>query len=146
MWSPSLTTIEVIRPNPCAVTLVYVVGLISPDAVTIEIRLSCGPTFAVCTVTTPLLAWLTLIPTIAPRTTTAPTPIPTFCHVFIFASWDTAASALARASVTTVQRYLYIRADTGKCFACAATNSQSLVLSELEGRTPRYSIAGRRQY
>src|SRR6202453_2413142 len=87
MWSPSLTTIEVIRPKPCAVTLVYVVGLISPEAVTSDINVSDGPTFAVCTVTTPLLAWVTLIPTIAPRTTTAPTPIPTFCHVFIFASW-----------------------------------------------------------
>ena len=47
-----------------------------------------------------------------------------------------AASALARASVTTVQRYLYIRLDKGKCFASAARNSQLLVLSELEGQPP----------
>src|SRR5215470_16508102 len=62
---------------------VYVVGLISPEAVTIEIRLSCFATFAVCTVTTPLLAAFTLYMTIPPMTTAAPTPIATLCHVFI---------------------------------------------------------------
>jgi hypothetical protein len=29
------------------------------------------------------LAWFTLKSTIPPSTTTAPTPIPTFCHVFM---------------------------------------------------------------
>src|ERR1700676_594670 len=71
------------RPNPWAVTLVYVVGLTSPEAVTCEISVSCGEILAVCTVTTPLLAWFTLKSTIPPRTTAAPTPIATFCQVFM---------------------------------------------------------------
>src|SRR5262249_10016426 len=81
--SPSLTRIAVILPNPCACMFVYVVGLISPEAVTIETRLSCFATFAVWTVTTPLLAAFRLYITIPPMTTTAPTPIATLCHVFI---------------------------------------------------------------
>src|ERR1700682_1570998 len=68
------------RPNPWAVTLVYVVGLTSPEAVTCEISVSCGEILAVCTVTTPLLAWFTLKSTIPPRTTAAPTPIATFAR------------------------------------------------------------------
>src|SRR5580704_16032447 len=39
--------------------------------------------------TSPFLMWspsLTMIATIAPKTTTAPTPIPTFCHVFMGSS------------------------------------------------------------
>src|SRR5882672_714404 len=83
MWSPSLTRISVIRPNPCAVTLVYVVGFTSPEAVTSDTRLSCVATLAVWTVTTPLFAWFTLNRTIPPSTTTAPAPIATLCHVFI---------------------------------------------------------------
>src|SRR3989441_2106550 len=74
---------SVILPNPWAVTLVYVVGLISPEAVTSETRFSWFATLAVCTVTTPLLAWFTLNNTIPPSTTTAPAPIATLCHVFI---------------------------------------------------------------
>ena len=42
-----------------------------------------GATFAVCTVTTPLFAWLILNHTIPPSTATLPNPIPTFCHVFM---------------------------------------------------------------
>jgi len=49
---------------------------------------------------------------------------------------DTAASALARTSIKTVHRYLYIRVAKAKCFALAARNLQALVLTELEGRTP----------
>src|SRR6266566_6190049 len=74
---------SVILPNPWAVTLVYVVGLISPEAVTSETRFSWFATLAVCTVTTPLFAWFTLNITIPPSTTTAPAPIATLCHVFI---------------------------------------------------------------
>src|SRR6266566_5918240 len=74
---------SVILPNPWAVTLVYVVGLISPEAVTSETRFSWFATLAVCTVTTPLFAWFTLNRTIPPSTTTAPAPIATLCHVFI---------------------------------------------------------------
>src|SRR5215471_12313334 len=73
----------VILPNPCAVTLVYVVGLTSPEAVTKDTKLSCLATLAVCTVTTPLLAWFTLKRTIPPSTTATPAPIATLCHVFI---------------------------------------------------------------
>src|SRR2546425_5505200 len=74
---------SVILPNPWAVTLVYVVGLISPEAVTSETRFSWFATLAVCTVTTPLFAWFTLNRTIPTSTTTAPAPIATLCHVFI---------------------------------------------------------------
>src|SRR5258707_14597990 len=117
-WSPSFTRISVIRPNPCAVTLVYVVGLISPDAVTCDTSVSCGGTLAVCTVTIPLFAWLILNSTIPPSTTTAPTPIPTFCQVFIAVLFDYCVQEI----YTTTRSFyvpllLYIRPDSLECFA-----------------------------
>src|SRR5260370_12587715 len=108
----------VIRPNPCAVTFVYVVGLISPEAVTCDTSASCGMTFAVCTVTTPLLAWLTLNSTIPPSTTAAPTPMPTFCHVFIaflFAYESDNPNGYTKPCVPSL--LLYIRSYTAECFA-----------------------------
>src|SRR5271154_6948747 len=83
MWSPSLTGISMMRPKPCAVIFVYVVGLISPEAVTTDTSESCFATLAVWTVTTPLLAWFTLYQTMPPRHRTPATTMPTFCHVFM---------------------------------------------------------------
>ena len=62
---------------------VYVVGLISPEAVTWETRESSLATLAVCTVTTPLFAWLILTQTTMPMAAATPTPIATLCHVFM---------------------------------------------------------------
>src|SRR5579863_2144275 len=60
----------------------YVLGLISPEALTTDARSSrCA--FPVCTVTTFLWLWYTVKATMTPSTTTAPTPMATFFQVFI---------------------------------------------------------------
>src|SRR6266852_8347837 len=126
---------SVILPNPWAVTLVYVVGLISPEAVTSDTRFSWFATLAVCTVTTPLFAWFTLNRTIPPSTTTAPAPIATLCHVFIRFPFDlplrprtskppplTLLHAIQKRSIRGAQMSVqlplpYIRPFGSKCFA-----------------------------
>src|SRR6516225_11603782 len=109
---------SVMRPKPCAVMLVKVVGLISPDAVTRETNESCLATLAVCTVTTPLLAWFTLNQTIPPTTAAAARPLATFCHVFIpFLSRSLLETTCTQGFCDAVLRLKLIRPARVKCFA-----------------------------
>src|ERR1700760_5002747 len=126
------------RPNPWAVILVYVVGLISPEAVTTETSESCLATFAVCTVTTPLFAWLMLNTTIPAATATPPRPIPTFCHVFILFLSKSATDHPRGDTPKTrfISRFLLlIRPCRAKCFAA---RSQSYPSARFPQRTVAY--------
>src|SRR5664279_1785482 len=62
--------------------LTYTFGLISPDAVTTDVR-SSRTTLPVCTVTTPLRVCCTVKPTIASRTSTPPAIRAIFFQFFI---------------------------------------------------------------
>src|SRR5882762_1955287 len=94
-------------PSPS--TLVYVSGLISPDAVTTEVR-SSRVTAAVWTVTTSLLICRIVNHAAPARTAAPPTPIPIFCHIFM--CWGLGLLLLQLRRLTLVLRREPLRSST----------------------------------